>query len=61
MAETLQIQPSNLLIDAENPRLPQPNEGQRDAQRALAQHQQKKLIALAGDIVQNGLTSSFRP
>lgn len=61
MAETLQIQPSNLLIDAENPRLPQPNEGQRDAQRALAQHQQRKLVALAGDIVLNGLNPADLP
>jgi hypothetical protein len=61
MSETLAIQPSNLLIDAENPRLPQPNTGQREAQRALAEHQQRKLVALARDVVQNGLNPADLP
>lgn len=55
MADIIAVAPANLLIDANNPRLPQPNAGQRDAQRALAQDQQKKILALARDIVANGL------
>lgn len=61
MAETLSIQPSNLLIDAENPRLPQPNTGQREAQRALAEYQQRKLLSLAKHIVQRGLNPAELP
>lgn len=54
MAETLSIRPANLLIDENNPRLLQPNVGQRDAFRALAGHEPKKLLALAKDIVESG-------
>src|SRR5436189_215030 len=61
MAEPRSIQPSNLLIDAENPRLPQPNTGQREAHRALAEHQQHKLLNLAKDIVRSGLDPSNLP
>lgn len=61
MADTLSIQPSNLLIDAENPRLPQPNTGQREAQRALAENQQRKLLVLAKDVVQYGLNPADLP
>jgi hypothetical protein len=61
MAETISIPPSNLLIDAENPRLPQPSTGQREAQRALAEHQQRKLLVLAKSIVQKGLDKSNLP
>lgn len=45
----------DLLADTENPRLPQPNVGQREALRALAEHQKSKLIALAKDIVNFGM------
>lgn len=55
MAEQISIIPSNLLIDAENPRLSMPNTGQRDAQRALAQLLQRKILALAKHIVGHGL------
>lgn len=61
MAEVLSLLPSNLLIDAENPRLPQPNEGQREALRAMASHQQKKLVTLAKDIIEYGLNPSDLP
>lgn len=61
MPDTLQIPVSDLLIDVENPRLPQPNIGQRDAQRELAQDQQGKLIRLAQHIVQNGPNLSELP
>ena len=61
MAETISTSPANLLIDVENPRLPQPNVGQRDAQRAIAHDQERKLVALAKDIVQNGLNPAELP
>lgn len=55
MADIRSIAPSNLLVDAENPRLSQPNEGQREAMRALAELMPRKVLALAKDIVENGL------
>jgi hypothetical protein len=61
MADQRAIPPSNLLIDAENPRLLQPNTGQREAQRALAQHQQRKLLALAKHILDHGIDPSALP
>jgi hypothetical protein len=61
MADTKSIPPADLLIDAENPRLVQPNSGQRDAQRETAQHQGKKLIALASDILIHGVNPSELP
>src|ERR1700720_139652 len=61
MATTLQIPISALLVDDKNPRLPQPNLGQRDAQRAIAQDQQRKLLKLAEDIVAFGLNLAELP
>src|SRR5437016_6263126 len=61
MPETISTTVANLLIDVENPRLPQPNVGQRDAQRAIAHYQQRKLVVLAKDIVQNGLNPAELP
>lgn len=61
MPDTRPIPPADLLIDAENPRLVQPNSGQRDAQREIARHQGKKLLALAEDIVAHGLNPSALP
>lgn len=55
MSEILSIPISSLLLDAENPRLPQPNVGQREVLRALASQQNRKLVALARDIVQHGI------
>jgi len=55
MPETLPISLADLLIDAQNPRLPQPNIGQREALQAIARHQGSKLQALAKDIVHYGL------
>lgn len=55
MAETISLSPAMLLIDPENPRLPQPNTGQREAQRALSQHLQRKILALAKHIVAHGM------
>ncbi len=61
MPETIPIRPADLLIDEENPRLSEPNAGQHEAQRALAQHLGKKLTALAVDIVNYGLNPSDLP
>jgi hypothetical protein len=61
MAELRSIQPSNPLIDAENPRLPQPNTGQREAQRALAGLHQRKFLSLVKSIVQRGLNPADLP
>ena len=56
MSEIIFIPISSLLLDAENPRLPQPNVSQRAALRALATQQHRKLVALAKDIFQHGIT-----
>jgi hypothetical protein len=61
MAETLEIPVSDLLIDVENPRLNQPNVGQRDAQRQLAKHVGSKFLKLAEDIVEFGLSPADLP
>lgn len=61
MSETLPISVSSLLIDIKNPRLPKPNLGQREAQQESAQTQQRKLLALAKDIVTYGLNLSELP
>lgn len=55
MTEIIPLPLPDLLIDTENPRLPQPNVGQREALRALAEHQKGKLVALAKDIVGYGM------
>ncbi len=54
MPDTMQILLSDLLIDAENPRLPNPSQGQREVLRALAEDQGKKLQSLAEDILEVG-------
>jgi hypothetical protein len=61
MAEVISTTLPDLLIDVENPRLPQPNVGQRDAQRAIAAHQDRKLVALATDIIEYGLNPADLP
>ena len=55
MAEILEIRPADLLIDEVNPRLAEPNVGQREAQRALAHDLQRKVQMLARDIAEYGL------
>jgi len=55
MPETVQVKPADLLIDEVNPRLAEPNIGQREAQRTLAQKQGKKVLKLAKHILQYGL------
>ena len=55
MSEVIAIRPADLLIDEINPRLAEPNVGQRQAQRALAHELQRKVQAIAADIVKFGL------
>jgi len=61
MAEIESIAPSNLQLDAENPRLDKANQGQRETLRALATEQKRKLVLLAKDIVEHGLNPSDLP
>ncbi len=61
MIEVLTVAVSDLVVDTENPRLPEPNKGQRDAQQTLANNQQAKLVALAKDIIAHGLNPSELP
>lgn len=61
MAEPISVAPSDLLIDEENPRLPQPNAGQREALRGIATNQNRKLLILAEDIVKNGMNPCDLP
>lgn len=55
MPDTLPVRPANLLIDAQNPRLPLPSTSQREAFQAIAADEPKKLLVLAKDILANGL------
>ena len=61
MPETVVAKLVDLSIDEENPRISQPNEGQRAALQTLAEHQSKKLLTLASDIVQHGISPSDLP
>lgn len=61
MPEIASISLTDVLIDTQNPRLEQPNTGQREALRAFAAHQKGKLIALAKDIISHGLNPSELP
>ncbi len=59
MSEVRQISLVNVLVDVENPRIPQPSMGQREAVRGIATEDEqapRKLLALARHIVQNGLS-----
>lgn len=58
MAEHLSVRPSDLVLDAQNPRLSEPNNGQRDVLRSIAKQQNRKLLSLAKDILQSGLDPS---
>lgn len=61
MPVTTPVSPTDLLIDEENPRISNPNAGQRVALQTLASHLGPKLVALAADIVQYGLDPSTLP
>ena len=56
MPEDMVIPVASLLVDELNPRLTQPSSGQKNAIRALAIVQGRKLQALAEDIVEHGLS-----
>ncbi len=58
MAKTDTIDLANLLIDTNNPRLEESQRNQNDAIRAIAVNQNRKLVVLARDIVENGLNPS---
>lgn len=58
MPEITSIPLADLLADPENPRLPQPNLGQREVLQANAAHQGRKLQVLASDTVRYGLDPS---
>lgn len=58
MPDTISIGPANLLLDENNPRLSEPNSGQRETLRYIAKTQNRKLLNLAKDILQNGLDPS---
>jgi hypothetical protein len=59
--ETLPIAVASLVIDTKNPRLPKPNLGQNEAQREIAQPNQRYLLTLAKDIVRFGLNLAELP
>lgn len=61
MADTKAIRPADLLIDENNPRLLQPNAGQRAAYRALAELLKRKVVVLAADILEHGIDPSTLP
>jgi hypothetical protein len=61
MAELVSATLSDLVVDSENPRLPQPNVSQREALRAIAHHQGRKILRLAEDIVESGLNPADLP
>lgn len=55
MGETMPLRAVDLLIDEENPRISQPNAGQRAALQTLAKKAgERKLLNLASDIVESG-------
>src|SRR5258708_37220532 len=58
MAQQVELPVASLLIDEENPRLSNPNAGQREALRSLASYQGRKLQMLAADILVHGLNPS---
>lgn len=60
VAETLRVRPADVLLDAENPRLAQPNQGQHETLRSLWKLNESKLLKLARDIVEHGLDPTSR-
>jgi hypothetical protein len=59
MSEVRSIPLADILIDVENPRLPSPSGGQREAIRGIASEDEqapRKLLVLATHIVHNGLS-----
>lgn len=61
MPETADIPVSSLLLDVRNARLKEEQPSQQDAILEMAKKQKKQLIALAKDIVENGLDPTTLP
>jgi len=61
MAGTQLVAPVDLLIDEQNPRISEPNAGQRRALELLAEYLDPKLQALAAHIVANGINQADLP
>lgn len=61
MDKIIDIPPADLLIDTQNPRIPESNNSQQQALFALAKHLGSKLYSLAEDILTNGLDPSNLP
>ncbi len=55
-----EIDPQRLLVDEQNPRLPDETRNQRDALRKMADHQGAKLLSLAKHVAENGLNPAQR-
>lgn len=60
MSRDAEIDLKRLLVDEENPRLPDDTTSQRDAMQRLADHQGTKLLALAKHIQDHGLNPAQR-
>ncbi|MFA6013237.1 MAG: hypothetical protein WC799_24825 [Desulfobacteraceae bacterium] len=58
MAQTQLIKVTNLLLDINNPRFPEPADSQHDAINKMLELQKDKVIALAKDIAEKGLDPS---
>jgi hypothetical protein len=56
-----EIEPARLLIDIENPRIPNQPKSQREAIRAIAADQKDKLLVLAKSILADGLNPTELP
>src|SRR5579883_2071666 len=63
MPEAIGIRPAELQFDEQNPRLSQPNSGQRETQLAMVQGDelQRKLLSLAKSIVSFGMNPTELP
>jgi len=61
MPDVKLVSPADLLFDTANPRLSEPNTGQREAWRSLAMLLDRKLLVLARDIVAYGIDPSTLP
>lgn len=58
MPEYISLRPVELIVNAGNPRLAETSLGQRDALRAIAADQGRKLLVLARSVVAHGLNPS---
>jgi hypothetical protein len=61
MHEIISVPPAQLLLDPENPRMGETQESQHDTYRKLAEKLSDQLVALAKDIVENGLDPTTLP